>query len=510
MAKNRDYWAKRMQELEDEQYRRSEAYYRDVQKQFRMASNNLQMEIERWYGRLAENNGISYAAAKKFLKASELEEFRWTVEDYIKAGRENAVDQRWMKQLENASAKYHISYLSAMKLQIQQHAELLFSEFEGGLTDYLHNDYAEQFYRTAYEVSKGAGVGFNLSRLDEGRIDQLIKRPWAQDGKAFSDRIWSNKEKLVNTLHTELAQCLIRGEPAKAAAGRLAERMGVSQNQAANLVMTESAAISSAAQKECFRELGVDRYQFDATLDGRTCDFCQEMDQKVFGMSEFEIGVTAPPVHPRCRCCVVPYFDDWDELGISVERSARDPETEKTVWVDGNLKYGEWKRRFWEGDEKGYEFTLTSAMKAAVIKYVSPDAYVLNDKLRRNAELTEIEKKWIMDLDDALEYIPEYEGILNRAVNISDPEILQEFLDEFTVGEIWSSPQYLSTSKEKQYDREASVQIYIQNSRKGHDLGQYNATEREVLYERGVKFKVLQKMQHEGKWYIVLEETEAG
>ena len=345
MAKNRDYWAKRMQALEDEQYRRSEAYYRDVQKQFRMASNNLQMEIEHWYGRLAENNGISYASAKKFLKASELEEFRWTVEDYIKAGRENAVDQRWMKQLENASAKYHISYLSAMKLQIQQHAELLFSEFEGGLTDYLHNDYAEQFYRTAYEVSKGAGVGFNLSRLDEGRIDQLIKRPWAQDGKAFSDRIWSNKEKLVNTLHTELAQCLIRGEPAKAAAGRLAERMGVSQNQAANLVMTESAAISSAAQKQCFRELGVDRYQFDATLDGRTCDFCQEMDQKVFGMSEFEIGVTVPPVHPRCRCCVVPYFDDWDELGISVERSARDPETEKTVWVDGNLKYREWKER---------------------------------------------------------------------------------------------------------------------------------------------------------------------
>ena len=123
MAKrNNAYWQKRMEALEDEQYRRSEAYYRDVQKQFRMAANNLQMEIDRWYDRLAENNGVSYASAKKFLKTSELEEFKWTVEDYIKAGRENALDQRWMKQLENASAKYHISYLSAMKLQIQQHA----------------------------------------------------------------------------------------------------------------------------------------------------------------------------------------------------------------------------------------------------------------------------------------------------------------------------------------------------------------------------------------------------
>ena len=89
MEKSREYWSGRMQALEDEQYRRSEAYYRDVQKQFRMAANNLQMEIDRWYDRLAENNGVSYASAKKFLKTSELEEFKWTVEDYIKAGREN-------------------------------------------------------------------------------------------------------------------------------------------------------------------------------------------------------------------------------------------------------------------------------------------------------------------------------------------------------------------------------------------------------------------------------------
>ena len=508
MAKrNNAYWQKRMEALEDEQYRRSEAYYRDVQKQFRMAANNLQMEIDRWYDRLAENNGVSYASAKKFLKTSELEEFKWTVEDYIKAGRENALDQQWMKQLENASAKYHISYLSAMKLQIQQHAERLFSEFEGGLTDYLHRNYAEQFYRTAYEISKGTGVGFNLSRLDEKRIDQLMKRPWAQDGKAFSDRLWSNKEKLVNTLHTELAQCLIRGEPAKVAADRLAQKMGVSQKQAANLVMTESAALSSAAQKECFRELGVERYQFDATLDGRTCEFCQDMDQKVFRMAEFEIGVTAPPVHPRCRCCVVPFFDDWDDFGASVERSARDRDTGKTVWVDGSLDYGEWKKRFWEWDEKGYEFTLTSAMKAAVIKYVSPDSNVLNDKLRRDAELTETEKQWIMNLDEALDYIPEYEGNLNRSVDISDPELLQEFLDEFTLEKVWSSPQYLSMTKGEIYNPDASVQIYIQNSRRGHDMGRYNAAEKEVLYGRKCEFKVINKMYQNGKWWILLEEV---
>lgn len=507
MAKrNNAYWQKRMGALENEQHRRAEAYYRDVQEQFHKASDSIQRDIERWYQRLADNNGISYASAKRLLKDDELKEFKWTVEQYVKAGKENALDQRWMKELENASAKFHINRLQAMQLQIRQHAELLFKEYESGVTDFLHQSYGEQFYRTAYEISRGTGVGFNLARIDERKIDALIKHPWAQDGASFSDRIWINKEKLVRNLHTELSQCIIRGESPQKAVSRLAKTMGVSQSQAANLILTESAAISSIAQKDCFRELDVEQYQFDATLDGKTCETCGAMDQKVFRMSEFEIGITAPPIHPRCRCCIVPYFDDWEELGIDTERAARDPDTGKTVWVDGSLNYGEWKKRFWEGDEKGYEFTLTSAMKAAVIKYVSPDAYALNDKLRRDAELTEAEKQWIMDLDDALGHIPEYGGDLNRAVNISDPGILQEFLDEFVEDELWNTSQYLSTSKEKLYDQDAPVQIFIQGSHRGHDLGRYNDAEKEVLYERGVKFKVLQKVLHEGKWYIVLEE----
>lgn len=365
-AKNKDYWKKRMEALEDENYRRSMAYYKDVQEQFRQASNSMQMDIERWYRRLAENNDISYASAKKFLKSSELEEFKWSVEQYIKAGRENAVDQRWMKELENASARFHISYLEAMKLQAQQHAELLSAEFEGGMTDFLHKSYEEQFYRTAFEVSKGVGTGFNLARLDDRRIDMLLKRPWAQDGRTFSDRIWSNKEKLVTNLHTELSQCIIRGESPRSAIARLVKKMDVSRAQAGNVIMTESAAISSAAQQECYKNLGVEQYQFDATLDGITCEVCQGMDQKVFKMSEYEVGVTANPIHPRCRCCTTPYFDDWEEFGISPERAARDPETGKTVYVPADIKYGEWEKKFVVEKEREPDIIKSGAVSGAL------------------------------------------------------------------------------------------------------------------------------------------------
>ena len=71
-----------MASLEDDQYQRSAAYYKDVQRQYIRATNSIQMDIMRWYQRLADNNDISYAGAKKLLKKNELEEFKWTVEDY--------------------------------------------------------------------------------------------------------------------------------------------------------------------------------------------------------------------------------------------------------------------------------------------------------------------------------------------------------------------------------------------------------------------------------------------
>lgn len=341
---NSAYWQKRMEALEDKQYQNGAEYYKDVQKQFREASNNVQVDIERWYQRLADNNNLSYAGAKKLLKKDELDEFHWSVEQYIKAGEENAVDQRWLKELENASARHHISYLEAMKLQTQQHAELLSTEFEGGMTEFLHKSYGDQYYHTAFEIAKGTGLGSNMAQIDSRTIDTLIKKPWAQDGKNFSDRIWTNKDKLVNNLHTELTQSIIRGADPKQAIGNLAKTMEVSKAQAGRLIMTESAAVSAAAQKECFKDLDVERYEILATLDSHTSDICQEMDGKVFEMKDYEVGTTAPPFHPNCRSTTIPYFDD--EFTEDEERSARDDDTGKTYYVPTDMKYEEWEKKF--------------------------------------------------------------------------------------------------------------------------------------------------------------------
>ena len=75
------------------------------------------------------------------------------------------------------------------------------------------------------------------------------------------------------------------------------------------LVLSESTAIGSMARRLAFRELGINKYQFFTRADERTCEVCGGMHGLTFPISAFEVGVTASPLHPRCRCWEIPIMD---------------------------------------------------------------------------------------------------------------------------------------------------------------------------------------------------------
>ncbi len=337
---NSDYWRARFEQLELALLDLGENYYAEVERQYREAMRTIEHDITVWYKRLAVNNDISFAEAQKLLADNELEEFRWTLEDYIKKGKESHISQQWIRQLENASARAHITKLDAMKIQLQQTIESLCGIQVDGIGQTMQQIYSDGYYRTAFEVQKGIGVGSRLEQLNTSRIEQVVSKPWAADGENFSDRIWSNKDKLVNQLHTELAQATIRGDGLDKIINTLSDKMNTSKSAAGRLVMTESAFFASASQRDCFSSLGVEQYEIVATLDSRTSETCRHLDGKVFKMSDFKVGVTAPPFHCRCRSCTAPYFDDDSSL-----RAARGKDG-KTYNVSADMKYEEWAKTF--------------------------------------------------------------------------------------------------------------------------------------------------------------------
>lgn len=340
------YWADRFEDLKRAEMQTSESYVKDLNEAFDKASAQVEKDLAAWYQRLADNNGVSLTKAKQMLDSKALKEFHWDVEEYQKRMMEDGKNHIWMKELENASAKTHISWLEAEKLRLQQSAEELYAKHAADTKSFLGKTYQDGYLHSAYEIQHGIGAGSPFRIPDTKTIDKVLSKPWAPDGKNFSDRIWKEKDKLVGELHTNLTQMVTRGESPDRAIKAMADRFNVSRSKAGRLVSTEAAFFSSASRGDCFSELGVERYQIVATLDADTCAECGDLDGTVYKESEREPGVTAPPFHPNCHCSDAPYFDD--EFTKNERRAARDKDGNYYT-VPSSMKYPEWKAKYGEG-----------------------------------------------------------------------------------------------------------------------------------------------------------------
>ena len=345
-----EYWKKRFEQLEQSQHNMGVQAYADIEQQYRKAQRQIEGQINAWYGRFANNNNVTLEEARRMLSAKELDELKWDVHEYIKYAEDNALSGQWVKELENASARYHISRLEALKLQTQQSLEVMFGNQLDTFDDTLSQVYKSGFYRTAFELQKGIGVGWDFGTLDDAQIAKVINKPWAVDGRNFSQRIWGNKTKLINELNQTLTQNIVLGKDPQKAIDQIAKKLNTSKHNAGRLVMTEEAFFSSEAQKDCFKELDVEEYEIVATLDSHTSDICQEMDGKHFEISKWEVGATAPPFHVYCRSTTVPYFAD--DFGQPGERAARMADGEPTYHVPADMTYKQWQKSFLGGGDK--------------------------------------------------------------------------------------------------------------------------------------------------------------
>ncbi len=419
-----DYWRGRFEQLEESLLKQGISTYDDIEKQYRIAMQDIEKDISVWYKRLAVNNDISYAEAQKMLNKNELKEFHWTVEEYIKKGKENSISQLWTKQLENASAKVHISRLEAMKLQMQQHLEVLYGNQLDSLDGAMRSLYSDGYYRNVYEVQKGLGVGYDLQKLDENKISKVISKPWANDGKNFSDRIWTSKDKLVSTLHTELTQAIIRGDSLDQVVCSISKTMNSSKSAAGRLVMTESAFFASASQKDCFSDLGVEQYEIIATLDMKTSSICRDMDGKVFKMADFKPGITAPPFHCWCRSCTAPYFDD-----MKGTRAARKNDG-KTYQVPSDMKYTEWYNKYVNSDIKSkLEKSLIGINTSNGVEIKIITDHVVDRAIQRDVAVDDIKEALVNPLkvrdvrdDDSQKFIGEKATV---SINVKTGRVIQ-------------------------------------------------------------------------------------
>jgi SPP1 gp7 family putative phage head morphogenesis protein len=360
--RNADYWRGRFSILEDSAHQEAQRTIQDMEELYLDAQRSVQKEIESWYARFAVNNQISLTDARKWLTAGQLEEFHWSVEQYIKIGEQAGLDAAWLKKLENASTRFHISRLEAVQTGIQQQLELLYGNQVDSLDALLKKVVGNGYTHTAFEVQKGVGLGWDITGLDQKKLETLLSKPWTTDGRTFRDRCWLNKNDLVGSVSKSLTQGLLRGDSPAKITTAIQKQFGVHRYKAGRLVNTETTYFNAVATKECYKDLDVEMVEIIETLDSHTCSICGGLDGKVIPISQYEPGVTVPPFHPNCRGTTAPAIDPK----YAGERAARNADGD-VYYVPANMKYADWVQTFVNGGSKA---GLTAATATAILDIV--------------------------------------------------------------------------------------------------------------------------------------------
>ncbi len=333
-----EYWLGREKEWIEARNRKTDRLSRELEKAFLLAAEDLQKEIAGWVAKYADAEGITMADAQQRLSYGELQRLKMNLEQFIRLAKENA-DGRWEKELTSASAAVHVTRLQALELQMKNIIRRLYDGQEADMSDFLTGLYADERERMTYEIQRARGEFNPLAVLPEDRVQKVLQRPWADDGKAFSTRLWGTQNQLINTIQSELVRGIISGRDTGAIGTAAAQRMGAARYAGVRLIQTEATRLIVEADKDTFAEMGIEQVEIIGTLDRNTCDSCGSLDGHVMKRTDARAGSTAPPFHPNCRCCIVPYDE---ELSVGGQRTARDPESGKTVEIP-DMSYKDWK-----------------------------------------------------------------------------------------------------------------------------------------------------------------------
>lgn len=167
----------------------------------------------------------------------------------------------------------------------------------------LTKQFEINFFDIYYSINIDGHEAFNT--IDSKIVNQLINQIWVADGKSFSQRVWDDVDKLVDTLNDELLHCVITGKKTTELVKLLQERFGVSYNNADMIARTEIAHIQTEAAKKRYEDYGIKQVQIWASPDERRCDVCGKLHKtKYFANEQVPI-----PAHPRCRCCIIPVVE---------------------------------------------------------------------------------------------------------------------------------------------------------------------------------------------------------
>lgn len=143
----------------------------------------------------------------------------------------------------------------------------------------------------------------------QNAAEKVLESIWCSDGKHWSDRIWSNKNKLQDRIEKGLMDCISRGVSKDELVKTLMDDFGKGFSDADRIARTELTYVQNQAAKDRYEAAGIKKYQYLAEIDSRTSNICKELNGKEFNFTDSSVGENMPPMHTNCRSTIIPVVE---------------------------------------------------------------------------------------------------------------------------------------------------------------------------------------------------------
>lgn len=289
------YWKNREAQQRKYNIQNEAEYQKHIQKIYQNMIDEIEKEINGFYGKYASKEGITMAGARKRASKLDMDAYSRKAAKYVK---EKNFSSQANEEMRLYNMTMRVNRLELLKAQIGLEMVSGFDELQKYYDEVLTD-------RTISEFERQAGILGKTIQDNAKAANAIVNASF--HNATFSDRIWMYQGMLKNELGSLLQTGLIQGQHPRKLATHLRKRFGVSQSNAELLMTTELARVQTEAQKQSFDRNGFEEYTFLAL--GTACPICRALDEKHFKVTKMLPGTNAPPMHPRCRCSTAAYMD---------------------------------------------------------------------------------------------------------------------------------------------------------------------------------------------------------
>ncbi|MDP4120864.1 MAG: hypothetical protein Q8876_07420 [Bacillota bacterium] len=311
-------WKKTQYELKQELMSFGAAQYKTAINGFDKAKNDINKELKTFYSDYADENGIVNMVDVKKIKltAKERQRFNNDVKEFISvcSGFSLLNMSLYISELKSLLNGNNITRLQALQVRIKQAITEAYNKYQNAMTDTLTRVYGNG-YKDQIEAIKSSKVkDFTALPFNQSQIQDMLQKPWTNDGLNYSDRIKGYLAAAIGLLTvTQLTHAFVGKRTYSEIEKDTDENVDKGQNVRSGAFIAETEAAISIIAMKAFNKGGFEKYDYFCYPDA--CEDCQDLADQCqaqggFLLSDYDEGETAPPLHPSCKCYTAPHDED--------------------------------------------------------------------------------------------------------------------------------------------------------------------------------------------------------